>query len=35
MLHVSTALTHDLGTQVEARNWFEVNGNALVWPFAL
>ena len=35
MLDVSTTVTYHLGPEVETRNWLEINGNALFWPFAL
>ena len=35
MLDISTTVTYDLCPEVEARNWLEINGNALFWPFAL
>lgn len=35
MFHVSTALTDNLCSQVESRNRFKVNWNALLGPFAL
>jgi hypothetical protein len=35
VLDISTAMAHHLGAQVEARNGFEINGNALFGPFTL
>ena len=35
VLHVRSALTDDLGAQVEARYWLEIDRNPFFWPFAL
>ena len=35
MLDIGAPVTYDLGSQVEAWNRFEVDGNLLLWPFAL
>lgn len=35
MLYILTTLADNLGTQVESRNGFKIDGNALIWPFAL
>jgi len=35
MLYVLSAVAHDLGAEVEARNWFEVDGDTFFGPFAL
>ena len=35
MLDVGTTMTYHLCSKVEARDWLEINGNALFWPFAL
>lgn len=35
MFHVRPTMTHDLGSQIEARDGFEVDGNPLFGPFAL
>ena len=35
VLDVSTTVTHHLCSEIEARDWLEINGNALFRPFAL
>ena len=35
MLYVSTTVTYYLCSEIEARDWLEINGNALFRPFAL
>lgn len=35
MLDVSTTVTYHLCPQVKARDWLEIDGNALFRPFAL
>jgi hypothetical protein len=35
VLHISTTLANNLSAQVKAGNWFEVNWNTLIRPFAL
>jgi hypothetical protein len=35
VLHVGTTLADNLRTQIESRNWFKVNRNPLIGPFAL
>lgn len=32
VLHVGALLPHHLRSQVEARNWFEINWDLLLWP---
>lgn len=35
VLHISTALPNNLSSQVETRDRLKINGNTLIWPFAL
>jgi len=35
VLHIGTAMANNLSTKVEARKWFEVDGDLLFWPFTL
>lgn len=35
VLHIRSAMAHDLGSEVEARHWFHVDRYALFRPFAL
>lgn len=35
VLHVSTTLSNDLGSQVETGDWLKIDGDALIRPFAL
>lgn len=35
VLHIRTTLTNDLGTQIKPGNRFEVDWDALIWPFPL
>ena len=35
VLDVSTTMTYHLCSEIKARDWLEINGNALFRPFAL
>jgi hypothetical protein len=35
MLNISTSSSDNLSTEIETRNWFQVDWNLFFWPFAL
>jgi predicted solute-binding protein len=35
VLHISATVTNDLSAKIETWNWFKVDGNLLLGPFAL
>ena len=35
MLHICSAMTYNLSPKVKAGDWFKINRNLLLWPFAL